>query len=257
MANYLSPETILHDLGITKPDEIDLEAIAFHCDAIVRYRPLDGCAARIIGRGSNAIISVDERSPPRRRRFSIGHELGHWMRDRGKAVYVCQKSDLRSKWGFKADPESRANEYAADLLMPRYMFKPAAHGMPMTFESVNELADIFNTSKTATAIRLVQLGTYPAIVACYGMEGRQWYTPGPDVPNYIRPHIELNHNTSAFNLLFGSIGNTRPVLTDADDWIDHRDSYKYTIYEDSIKVSSNTVLTMLWWKDESQLTDLM
>ena len=258
MADYRAPETILNDLGITDPEEIDLEAIAFHCKATVRYRLLDGCAARIIGKGNKAVISVNERSSRRRQRFSIGHELGHWMLDRGKAIYICQKRDLRTKWDFKADPESRANAYAADLLMPAFMFKPAAHGMPMTFASVGELADTFDTSQTATAIRLVQYGSYPAMVVCYGMEGRRWYTPGPDVPYYIRPHKELCHNTGAFELLYGSSGNGgRPILADADDWIDHRDSHKYTIYEHSIKISADAVLTMLWWKDESQLTDLL
>ena len=68
------PERVLQQLGVTEPDDIDLEAIAWTLGAEVRYRQLDGCEARIIGCGDRAIITVNERSSPRRRRFSVGHE---------------------------------------------------------------------------------------------------------------------------------------------------------------------------------------
>ena len=44
-----SPESLIDELGITEPDEIDVEAIAYHCGALIQYRHLDGCAARIVG----------------------------------------------------------------------------------------------------------------------------------------------------------------------------------------------------------------
>ena len=76
-------EELLQDLGVTEPDEIDLEAIAFYAGARVRYRALDGCEARIVGTNDQAIISVGLHSPRRRQRFSIAHELGHWHHHRG------------------------------------------------------------------------------------------------------------------------------------------------------------------------------
>jgi hypothetical protein len=68
-----SAERLLQELGVMEPGEIDLEAIAFHLGARVRYRPLDGCEARIIGSNDAAIITVNERSSYRRKRFSIAH----------------------------------------------------------------------------------------------------------------------------------------------------------------------------------------
>ena len=44
-------EKLLQSVGITKPAEIDLELIAWHCGAEVTYRELDGCEAKIIGFG--------------------------------------------------------------------------------------------------------------------------------------------------------------------------------------------------------------
>ena len=71
-------------LGIADPRHIDLEAIAFDQGALIRSGVLDGCEARIVGYGSRAIITVDDRKPLTRRRFSTAHELGHWHYHRGR-----------------------------------------------------------------------------------------------------------------------------------------------------------------------------
>src|SRR5690349_18570970 len=107
-------EQLLQELGVTEPDEIDLEAIAYHVGAHVRYRPLDGCEAHIIGYGNSAIITVDTKSSFSRQRFSIAHELGHWHHHRGQSL-IC-----RAKESTPYDtrgPEPLANVYAADILM--------------------------------------------------------------------------------------------------------------------------------------------
>lgn len=183
---HQSPEILLKELGISNPEDIDVEAIAFYCGAEVRYRMLTGCAARIIGTDDRAIITVDnETSSWPRQRFSIGHELGHWMRDRGKSAHLCQNKDLTAVWGHRQDPESRANQYAADLLLPAFMFLPRAAEQEMVFQTVRALADEFQTSLTATAIRLVEKGSFPAMLICYGPEGRRWFSRGSDVPYEI------------------------------------------------------------------------
>ena len=62
-------ERMLMDLGITEPKEIDLDAIAYTKGAVVNYRPMDGCEASIVGSKRRAVISVNSRSMPERRRF--------------------------------------------------------------------------------------------------------------------------------------------------------------------------------------------
>ena len=90
----LSPaERLLKDLGVNDPKEIDLEAVAWTLGARVKYRPLDRCEACITGDMERAIITVNSRSPRRRRRFSIGHELGHWQHHRGR-ILVCRSDDI-------------------------------------------------------------------------------------------------------------------------------------------------------------------
>ena len=76
MSPVTPAERMLMDLGIAEPKDIDLDPIAWTRGAIVNYRPIDRCEATIVGSTSHAVISINSRSMPERRRFSLAHELG-------------------------------------------------------------------------------------------------------------------------------------------------------------------------------------
>lgn len=249
-----SPDAILNELGISVPDEIRLEAIAAYCGATVIYDVLDGCEAQILGHGDRAIITVNNASPRPRQRFSIAHELGHWMHDRGRVAFACTESKLLHEWD-NLNPERRANRYAAELLLPSFLFIPRAKKQPVTFATVRQLARTFESSLTATAIRFVELGGYPSVVVCTDRTGRRWFAASPIVPRALWPSKILGRGTLAAQLLAG-MKVCEPQLVDSNEWVSHRDAYRYCIHEDSIMYHQDTVITLLWWKDESQLLDL-
>ena len=176
-----APASLLEELGIDTPDLIDTEAIAQYCGATVVYDNLSGCEARILGNGSHAYITVNAQSSTGRQRFSAAHELGHWMYDRGMIGLSCTERTLASEWGGK-NTERRANRYAADLLLPASMFTEDARGLPPTFESAADLAHRYRTSLTATAIRLVDHGSFPSMVICSEKTSRKWFHRSPDLP---------------------------------------------------------------------------
>lgn len=121
---YKSAAKLLQELGITEPHDIDVEAIAQYCGATIVYEHLEGCAARILGNGDRAIITIDNGTSTGRQRFSAGHELGHWMRDRGKVGFSCTEEVMIREWS-AISPERGANDYSADLLLPKSMFTPS------------------------------------------------------------------------------------------------------------------------------------
>lgn len=169
---FRSPQQLLEELAIEDPQDLDVEAIAHHCGALIVYKRLTGCAARITGKGDRAIITIDSGSPRARQRFSAGHELGHWMYDRGKLSFSCEENKLIREWS-RTNPEAAANRYASDLLLPVPLFKPRAYAYKaINFNTVRKLATTFETSLTATAIRLVEHGPLPAAVICLS-EGRR------------------------------------------------------------------------------------
>jgi Zn-dependent peptidase ImmA (M78 family) len=247
----------LRGLGVTEPQDIDVEAIAEHCGCAVRYRRLDGCAARIVGVADRAIISVDEDSPEGRRRFSVGHELGHWRSDYGKATFECQKNDLRKPWSNVLNPEARANEFAAELLMPAFLLEPMVDGQPVTFRTVDAVVAAFSVSRTAAAIRLVQLSASPCMLVCHDTNGRRWFAASRKVEGHLWPLSQLSPETDAHDILHGlRAGSGRSQTVDADDWINHPAASRYTIQEHSVQ-AGDVVLSLLWWKDPSMVEDLI
>lgn len=44
-------------------------------------------------------------------------------------------------------------------------------------------------------------------------------------------------------------------MTPADLWIDRRDAGEYYVIEQTVKVTEEKAISMIWWKDESQLVD--
>jgi Zn-dependent peptidase ImmA (M78 family) len=248
----------LEELGITEPSEIDVEAIAFHYGAEVRYTTVDGCEASIFGYKDRAIVSVNKYASRPRQRFSVGHELGHWMRDRGKSLLAgCASTDMDKAWNQEQKTsETSANEYAANLLLPRHMFGPRAKDLPITLEATSSLAAEFQTSLTATAIRLVTLGTHMGIVSCFERQGRCWFYRHPELPKSLWFTKKVVDGTKAFDVLYrGKSDATGDV--DADCWIDHKHAGQFVIHEEAIDVAKGVVLSLLWWKDSAQITKAM
>jgi len=250
------PEKLLEHLGISLPEEIDVEGIAAFCGATVRYDTLRSSEARIIGFGDKAIITVNRSSNRGRERFSVGHELGHWLSDRGRVAFVCDAKAMNGEWT-GTSRERLANRYAADLLLPLSMFVPRTRNKPITFGTVEELATAFEMSLTATAIRLVEHGPLPAMVVCWsGDARRKWFIRGRDVPDSIWPPDEPGRDTVARDLLGGSLRAARPEEVCAAEWTTRDDADRYVVVEDSRRISADFVLSLVWWKDERQLLDL-
>lgn len=250
-----TPDQILAELGIREPEDLDVEAIAEHCGATIRYRPLAGCEARIIGYRDRAIITVNSNSWRGRQRFSGGHELGHWMRDRGRVAFRCDYGAYVRSWQ-ATNPETLANRFASDLLLPLSMFRPRSHKLPVTFASVQKLANEFQMSLTSTAIRIVEHGGLPSMLVCNGPHRREWFVASSGVQGRLWPVTRPGCGSLASSLL-GSLDMARgPADIRCDQWINHPRAHRYWIKEHSLRLNEGSVLSLLWWEDEGQLLDL-
>ena len=118
-------EELLTELGISDPVDIELEVIA-HCVGVeVEYRRLANCEAQIIGFKDRAVVYVSPDTTPHRKRFSTGHELGHWHHHRGQS-FVCRSSDIGKPFDEKSkDAERQADAYSGDLILPPFMVGPS------------------------------------------------------------------------------------------------------------------------------------
>jgi Zn-dependent peptidase ImmA (M78 family) len=238
-------ERLLQRFGIADPKEIDLEAIAWRMGAILKRRPLDGCEAMIVGNDRNAVISVNSRSIPSRQRFSIGHELGHWHHHRGKVLF-CSGREIDCL-GASDGPEKQADEFASDLLLPNYLFRPAARKIKrLSLRAARELAEQFEASLTATLSKLVDADVFPIMLICHGHRRRRWFRRSRSVAGFWFPRDDLDCESPAFDLLFkGGKEDTYPRKIGADAWFEFRGVDQHEVQEQSFPLPNNEILTLL------------
>ncbi|MDM9627857.1 ImmA/IrrE family metallo-endopeptidase [Rhizobium sp. S152] len=243
----LSPDALIRSLGITEPRDIDVEAIAYYVGLKVKRRCLNCCEAMITGRGNKGIISVKPGVMPQRERFSIAHELGHWAHHRGETV-ACRATDI-GRFSKTNEVERAADQYAANLLMPYAMFKSACREhRRLDLKALKAVSGAFNTSLTATLIRMIDTGNYPnAIMINHGTGGRKWHKLANGIPGYWKPKDDLDADSFAFELLHNPTSRDEgfPRKIGADAWFDNWAAEKYEITEQSFRIPGEGVITIL------------
>ena len=240
-------EDILYDLVIERPEDIDLSVIAASLGVKIVYERQNNCAASIVGVGDRAVISVDKYTRKHRQRFSIGHELGHWVHDRGRQIFHCHEEDLLQRWQSQ-HVEARANRFAADLLMPAKMFVPLAENRPVTLESVRELSEVFCSSLTATAIRFVESSSYPCLACSVDRGTRTWRARSEFFPESLWPRESPGNGTYAVQR------KTKSGMVPTASWFDHPDLAGGMIYEDTVwSPPSGCALSLLWWRQNGPI----
>jgi len=237
-------ERLLWDYGVAQPAHIDLEAIAFDLNALVRYRRLDGCEARIVVNGERALISVNEKSPVGRRRFSLAHELAHWIRDRSS--FQCVGDDIGPQNAEARNAESAANEFASQLVLPDYLVNPWIERKTVSLDTAAALATDFKVSLTAAAIKLVKRSAAPAVVACYSQTRLRWFRKNRAFPAEYFLVNELHAETDALSLVFGGTsGLSRTKDEPAHRWFTGPDVFRIAVRSQSVKLPEGDVLTVI------------
>ena len=99
--------------------------------------------------GTSPLIVVNDNRPVTRQRFSIAHELGHFILGHVGGMQFSKEGK-----GCNHYHEVEANRFAGELLMPKNAVYSTL-GRPIT---VQKLMNAFNVSKYAAKIRLEELG---------------------------------------------------------------------------------------------------
>jgi Zn-dependent peptidase ImmA (M78 family) len=185
-----TPDALAAEIFHQNPDAelpIAIHEIA-SAAGILDIRPLEseGFEGMLISNPekSEGVIFVNKSRRPQRQRFTIGHEVGHfllpWHRNLqdGSLRFQCTAEDMNAQGS--AQPNSRldweiqANAFAAEVLLPRKLFKKNMKRKDEPdLQHVLDLSALFDTSVEATARRYVSLSDYPlAIVFALGKQVR-------------------------------------------------------------------------------------
>jgi Zn-dependent peptidase ImmA (M78 family) len=153
-----------------KKAPVDVSKVAKRLRLKLVYMNLgEDVSGLLISKGDSSVIAVQETDHPKRQRFTIAHEIGHFFLrhqfDPGEHVHVDRghlitPRNSRSSTG--ADPkEIEANQFAACLLMPSSLLSRRIREFKddsLRDYHVSKLAEEFEVSEQAMTIRLSTLG---------------------------------------------------------------------------------------------------
>lgn len=148
---------------------IDVERIALALGLIIRYEALQDSSLSgfLFREGEQNIIGVNADHSETRQRFTIAHEIGHYVLHGSSihvdhAVHAVFKRDQRASEGVYRE-EIEANTFAAALLMPKSLLECDIQCLPDGVDVDDARFEIFakrtyKVSPQAMTHRLTSLG---------------------------------------------------------------------------------------------------
>jgi Zn-dependent peptidase ImmA (M78 family) len=146
------------------PVEVANLAAAFGIEVYLSADFTDNESGSIRMENGKYVIYVNAGHSPRRQRFTIAHEIGHYLKHRsflqsGQEMVDSTKQHVPPNQLNRAGQshasqeersrESEANELAGEILMPEEKFKEVWS----LYNTIQEVADFFKVSESAATIR--------------------------------------------------------------------------------------------------------
>lgn len=149
---------------------VDVEQIATSEGLPVFHQQLQqDVSGLLIRQNGQTFCFVNSQDHERRQRFTLGHELGHFLlghlNQTNDPVHVDKGNfvvfrDSKSRTGL-VPIEVEANRFSAALLMPRQLIEISIKNFgdgPYNDAHITALAEEFNVSEQAMTLRLARLG---------------------------------------------------------------------------------------------------
>lgn len=156
---------VVYDYGLAEKLPIDVAWLAKELGiAVVEESLPDESSGFLLRRGGLAICAINKRQSLTRRRFTIAHEIGHFLLHPPVPEYdglQVNRRDAEASAG-NSRLEIQANAFAAELLMPEDLIRERFRRPVDLFEAldrdrVTEAARQFGVSEQAMTYRLTSL----------------------------------------------------------------------------------------------------
>ncbi|MFC4874163.1 ImmA/IrrE family metallo-endopeptidase [Negadavirga shengliensis] len=215
-ANSFLKEFKIKDVrGVEIEDLIALKGIFFE------EADMSSCQANILSTQNFSKISINSGLVNySQRRFALAHELGHYIMHRGEGnKFFSDNEDDFVKYHQKGDQEVEANEFAAELLMPRSQFRTFTSDADFNTDLIIETANYFESSITSTSIKYADVGHEP-IAMIYTRNGRvKWKRINDSFPfSFIRNGQTVPVYSSVSDYYKNGSKSNSPVIVDAFNW---------------------------------------
>ncbi len=239
---------------------IDISEIAT-CLDIVSIAPLttDGFEGAIVKKDGQGFIFYNESSIESRQRFTIGHELGHWMIPHHllNNSLSCTK-DKFSKFNSNSKDLSKevrieieANRFSAQLLMPNTEFKSDINRTEPDLRHLFKVAQKYNVSMAACCMRFKELSDFSCAIIHHHnfVITRVLKTKG-------FPLLDRNFKQRAFispkSISANAKINTSLDLIDWKIWLQSPNKDKTELYEQVFQQNDGYRITLLYLDDSKE-----
>lgn len=163
----LTDNFLIENNQFFKEAPINIEGLANSLGITIKVSDFnEEAAGLLIIKDGTTTIGVDSNSGPERKRFTIAHELGHFVLHLEKSKMFIDKLFYRQKSnGYTTRDEKierEANFFAANILMPQKLILKSLENLTSSDlhddSTINTLAKRFNVSSSAMLFRLINLG---------------------------------------------------------------------------------------------------
>jgi Zn-dependent peptidase ImmA (M78 family) len=153
--NRIAPAelAVLREYTGEVPVRVGQLAKALGLEVVLATLPMN-ISGMIHPKGTGYVIKVNRFEPKERQRFTIAHEIAHFLLHKQRILQGVTDSVLyRSR--LSSSLEAEANRLAADIIMPREAIDRAlAHHERVNEQVVADLAEQFRVSSAAMQIRV-------------------------------------------------------------------------------------------------------
>lgn len=240
---------LLKQYGVDSPD-FEIEDVAYALGVDIEHGGIENADAWLLRRenGTGVIRLNSKIISPERRRFSIAHELGHWiLHPKMSQGHLCFATDLQDYR--RSSEEAEANYFAASLLMPDHWIPRDIFKQDPQFALIKGLAKRFRTSLTASARRFVELSTQPLVLVSSNKGTIMWSVRSKSASDFFLPPGQSVAEDSLTATAVLSGANTGAMkLVDPQAWFPDRDFERDSeLYEDAMYLKEfDIALTLLW-----------
>jgi hypothetical protein len=237
------------------PARVDLSALAQDLKLSIVEADADSFDGALLcsrNRLSGRILVKRSMREEGRKRFTVAHEIGHFILHRERQI-SCLPSDIARWENAGENPERQADNFASELQLPSHeLLKQIGDGSP-SFQLIGSLADFFGTSLTATARKYCEVAPQECAVV-WSVDGTiRWMHPAGRFRHWIGTGREIMDQTLARQMLDGQqLASSGMQEVPAEAWIsDYRLPEGATILEESRTMPFyNGCLSLLWAKRE-------
>lgn len=159
-------------------------------------------------------IAYNGRSRPERQRFTIAHELGHFILHRGQQQsFNCDKQSVHTGIDTLRDIEREADDFASNLLMPGDLLRDWISSQRIDLHVLSAIAQRFQVSFEALCVRFIKFTSQRAILVYWdnGYVKYEWRSSSA-----VKTRARIRRNGEPAEPLTGTLASDASVEQEWD-----------------------------------------